>query len=124
MTTLRLRYQKTTPYREAVFIAVQDDNKPEEAPAFQKICEICDTLKNAYPGLYLPVYSKENFASIRFKNPNGGYPARKFYRDSVYEVEFVLKKKLVGEKVVLNAFLNRAKLITKADTDEGEVLDI
>ena len=124
-TTLRLRYQKQTPYKENVFIAVVDEAKPEETPSFQKICDICDTLKEAYPGLYLPTYYKENFSSIRFKNGNGGYPARKFHRDSVYDCEFVIKKKIVADnKVVLNAFLNKAKLVSKADTDEGEELEL
>lgn len=125
-TSLRLRYQKQTPYKEHVFICVLDEEKPEEEEGFKKLVEICDSLKNQYPGLYLPVYQKENFVSIRFKQPNAGYPPRKFYRDSVYDVHFTIKKRVseAGDgKIYINAYLNKAKLVRKADNEEGEEIE-
>jgi len=125
-TTLTLRYQKQTPYKENVFIAVADGEHPEEENGHQKLSEISGTLKNAYPDLYLPTYAADEFASIRFKSPNNGYPARKFYPGSLYEVSFVIKKK-VGrdDKVYVNAFIDRARLVSKAAAaDDGEELEL
>lgn len=123
-TTLTIRYQKQTPYKEHVFIAVDDPKHPEEEQAHEKLSEIAGSLKNQYPDLYLPTFAKDDFTSIRFKVPNNGYPVRKFYPGSTYEVTFTIKKKVVGEKTYLNAFLDRARLVGRAQAaDDGEELE-
>ena len=125
-TTLTLRYQKQTPYKENVFIAVADGEHAEEENGHQKLSEIASSLKNAYPDLYLPTYAADEFSSIRFKSPNNGYPVRKFYPGSLYEVVFTVKKKITGEgKMYINAFLDKAKLVSRAQAaDDGEVLEL
>lgn len=124
-TTLTLRYQKQTPYKEHVFIAVDDPEKhPEEEQGHEKLSEIAASLKNQYPDVYLPTFAKDDFSSIRFKMPNNGYPVRKFYPGSTYEVTFTIKKKVTGEKTYLNAFLDRARLVGRAQAaDDGEELE-
>ena len=116
---LQMRYQKSSPFKEYVFVV----NKNDHVYSFEAIQSIENKLKAKFADVYLPVFTKKDFASLRVKGTTD-YPLRKLYRDSVYEVSFVIKQRIINDKLVITAFTDKVTLIKRAKVDEGQEIDI
>ena len=116
---LQMRYQKSSPFKEYVFVV----NKNDHVYSFEAIQSIENKLKAKFADTYLPVFTKKDFASLRVKGTTD-YPLRKLYRDSVYEVKFVIKQRIINDKLVITAFTDKVTLIKRAKVNEGQEIDI
>ena len=111
-----IRFLKNDDYGSRVFIA----NSQKEPDTFAKLKEIYTKLKKTYPDQFLPVFcnEKHKYATIKFKINDT------FEKNDVYELDFVVKKKAIDDKIYINCFLNKSILKSKAlPTDDGEELD-
>ena len=114
---MQLRFQKIDPYENSIFIV--GTNKPEEKDAFDRLSKFYEALKNQNITTFLPLYATPEYATIRFK-PNAKF---KFVEGNTYELEYVLRKKAYEGKDYVSCFVNKSKLVKKAEpVDYGELL--
>jgi len=112
-----IRFNKDGDYGNKIFIA----NSTKEPETFKLLENFYKQLQKKYPDQFLPIYcnNKHKYATIRFK------VEKKFRKNDIYDIEFVIKKKIDGNKTYINCYLEKAKLIKRAEEeDEGEVLNL
>ena len=114
------RFQKFDQFNNAVFIASK--SREAEAEAFNKLTKYHLKLEKEKYGTFLPIYSDASkaYATIRFKK-NPRYNRMK--PDAIYEVKFDVKKISKDDKIYVNCFLRKLKLVSEApEIDEGSDL--
>ena len=111
-----MRFSKDGDYGNKIFIC----NKTKEPETFAILSELYNKLKSNFPEQFLPVFcnNKHNYATIRFKLD------KKFEKNDIYTLDFIIKKKVDNDKTYINCFLNKAKKTGEATkSDDGESLD-
>ena len=111
-----VRFSKNGDYGNRIFIA----NSQKEPESFAKLKKIYTMLKEKHPDQFLPIFcnEKHKYATVRFKIDS------KFEKNDVYDLDFVIKKKIDGDKTYINCFLNGATLKSKAPpVDDGEEME-
>ena len=117
-STMQIRFQKVDQYKNSIFIA--GTKKLSEKDAFDRLSLIYDKLKGTVP-TFLPIYATADYTTIRFK-PNTKF---KFDEGCLYEVEFAVRKKEYKDQDYISCFVNKSKLVKKADVvDQGELLTL
>ena len=112
-----IRFSKDGAYGDKIFIA----NSQKEPETFKLLENFYNQLCAKYPDNFLPIYcnNKHKYATIRFKID------KKFRKNDIYDIEFVIKKKTSNDKTYINCYLEKAKLIKRGEEeDEGEILDL
>ena len=116
---MQLRFQKVDQYKNSIFIV--SSNKPEEIDAFDRLTKFHEALKNKNITTFLPIYATQDYSTIRFK-PNNKFT---FAEGSTYEIEFNIRKKEYEGKEYISCFVNKSKLVKKAQPiDYGELLTL
>jgi hypothetical protein len=118
---LILRYQKRSDYDDYVFLA--DPDKEDEVKSYEKLKDLSEKLAKSYD-TYLPIFHSEdhNVCSIRFKKDEG--KDKKFKKNSLYTIDFILKKKEYKEQQYINCWMKKHKLHSKQEVEsDGEIMD-
>ena len=116
---MQLRFQKIDQYKNSIFIV--GFNKPEEKDSFDRLTKFHEALQNQNISTFLPIYATADYATIRFK-PNTKF---NFVEGNTYEVEFNIRKKEYEGKDYISCFVNKSKLIRKAQPiDYGELMQL
>jgi hypothetical protein len=117
-TVMQLKFQKTDQFSNSIFIV---SNKPEDKNAFDRLTVFANILTSQNLSTFLPIYATKDYASIRFKKDD----KFKFNQGSVYELEYVIRKKEHEGKEYVSCFINKSKLVKKGQTvDHGEILKL
>lgn len=120
MPQIEARFQKNDLYDHPVYIC----SAKTESEGYQKLKKYAAKLQAARYETFLPVYHNGEFeyATIRFKSLPQYIRAEK---NDTYLISFTVKTQTRDDKTYVNAFVDRMKLVKKADkVDEGEVLDL
>jgi hypothetical protein len=121
--TLTLRFQKEDQYDNMIFVASNESSNEGMRDAFA-------VLENYYKKLtcmidlssFLPIYCKDNYASIRFKK---NYKHKNFIPNSVYDIDFEVRIVNRNNVKYCNCFITHTKLVKKATViDRGELLTL
>lgn len=112
-----IRYSKQDDFGSAIFLA----NSEKEYETFKQLTKYYEQLSEANPDTYLPIFSNKKFkySSIKFKTN------RKFEKNDVYNIKFVVKKKTVDDKTYINVYADSIDLVKKAEPeDQGEDIQL
>ena len=126
-----IRFKKYDQFDNPVFIAsLKSEVNAEENNNFNKLKKYHSKLENKQYDTFLPIYHNPEYGycTIRFiknNNPKSMGLESAFTTNSIYNIEYCIKKKNKNDKTYINCFINKATLVTKAEpVDEGEVLDL
>ena len=117
-TTINLRFQKIDVYGNSIFIATA--NNPDEVDQYKTLDKCAKQLMSLDTKTFLPIFSNDEFqyATIRCKK-NSSFP--NLVENSYYKISFDTKKKSKDNKVFINCYLRKLKLVKKAAVvDDGE----
>ncbi len=118
---MTLRYQKRSEYDDYMFLAGQ--NNDEELESYKKLKDMNAKLSEKFT-TYLPIFHNDDHGvcSVRFKKDEG--KDKIFKKNSMYSVDFTLKKKEYKGESYVNCFILKSKLVSKKeDSGDGEELD-
>ncbi len=119
MTTIQMiiRFQKADQYSNNIFIV----GKEEKEENYNTLTGYSDKLKTMGLTTFLPIYSSDKFATIRFKN-NKKF---RFVEGNTYALTFEIRKKLHNEKEFVSCYVLNSKLDSVAPpVDYGDVLEL
>jgi len=89
--------------------------------AFDRLTMFTDILKSQNLSTFLAIYATKDYASIRFKKDN----KFKFSQGSVYELEYVIRKKEHEGKEYVSCYINKSKLVKKGEpANYGEFMKL
>ena len=117
---LTLRYQKRSEFNDYVFLAGQ--NNDDELVSYKQLKDMHAKLTDTYT-TYLPIFHNDDHGvcSIRFKKDEG--KDKTFKKNSMYSVDFTIKKKVYKGENYINCFILKSKLVGKSeDSGDGEEL--
>ena len=117
---LNLRFLKYDQFNNPIFIA--SNRKDTEIVSFNKLRDYSEQIKEKEYDTFNPIYHdvKNQFASIRFQ-----YKGSPLELGSVYSLDFKITKKEKLNKIYVNCYIDKIKLISKAEKiDRGEELDL
>jgi hypothetical protein len=111
-TTINLRFQKKDVYENSIFIAAASN--PDEVKQYKTLDKFAKQLMSLDTKQFLPIFSNDEFqyATIRCKK-NSKFP--NLVENSIYKITFDTKKKSKDNKVFINCYLRKLKLVKKAD---------
>ena len=111
-TTLNLRFQKIDVYGNSIFIAASSN--PEEVEQYEALDKCAKQLMRLDTKTFLPIFSNDEFqyATIRCKK-NSSFP--NLVENSIYKISFDTKRKSKDDKVFINCYLRKLKLVKKAE---------
>ena len=110
-----LRYLKQDQFKNEIFIA-GDSGEPEER---EELSNICRALKEKNITTFLPVFSGNGYSTIRFRHEN----KFKFEEGATYELSFDIRQIERGDKVYVNCYILKSRLVFKAPVIErGELM--
>lgn len=118
---LTLRYQKRSEYDDYIFLAGQ--NNEEELESYTQLKDMHAKLSEKF-STYLPIFHNDDHGvcSIRFKKDEG--KDKVFKKNSMYSIDFTIKKKTYKGENYANCFMLKYKLVNKGeDSGDGEELD-
>ena len=120
---LILRFSKMDKFNQPVFLASSSNTQnPEEMDSHRTLYKWYTALDSKNFGTFLPIYVKEEFASIRFKH-NQRFTHMK-ERD-LYDVSFTMRTVVRDGKTYVNIYIDNLKLYKKAKPlDYGKILDL
>ena len=121
---LILRFSKFDKFNQPVFLASSANAQlnPEELDSHRILSKWYTALDNKNFGTFLPIYVKNEFASIRFKH-NQRFTHMK-ERD-LYDVTFNMRTVVRDRKTYCNIYIDNLKLVKKAKPlDYGDILDL
>jgi hypothetical protein len=115
---LILRFSKFDKFNQPVFLASSANTQnPEELDSHRTLA-----LDDRNLGTFLPIYVKNEFASIRFKHNNRFTHMKE--RD-LYDVTFTMRTVQRDGKTYCNIYIDNLKLFKKAKPlDFGDILDL
>ena len=116
---LNLRFLKYDQYKHPIFIA--SSRKDSEIASFNKLRDYSEKIREKEYNTFNPIYYdlENQFASIRFQ-----YKGSPLEIGAVYSVDFKITKKEKDNKIYVNCYIDKIKLIAKAEKiDRGEELD-
>ena len=110
-TTINLRFQKKDVYENSIFIAAASN--PDEVEQYKTLNKFAKQLMLLDTKTFLPIFSNDEFqyATIRCKK-NSSFP--NLVENSIYKISFDTKKKSKDDKVFINCYLRKLKLVKKA----------
>ena len=114
---MQLKFQKIDNYDNSIFVV---SNTPENKNVFDRLTVFADILKSQNLSTFLPIYATKDYASIRFKKDN----KFKFSQGSVYELEYVVRKKEHEGKEYVSCFINKSKLVRKGENVYGSIIKL
>jgi hypothetical protein len=111
-TTINLRFQKKDVYENSIFIAAASN--PDEVEQYKTLNKFAKQLMLLDTKTFLPIFSNDEFqyATIRCKK-NSSFP--NLVENSIYKISFDTKKKSKDDKVFINCYLRKLKLVKKAE---------
>jgi hypothetical protein len=115
-TTINLRFQKKDVYENSIFIA--SGTNPDEKEQYKTLDKCAKQLQSLDTKTFLPIFSNDEFqyATIRCKK-NSSFP--NLVENSIYKISFDTKRKTKDDKVFINCYLRKLKLVKKA-----QILDL
>ena len=116
---LLLRFLKYDQYKHPIFIA--SNRKDTEIASFNKLRDYAEKIREKEYDTFNPIYYdvENQFASIRFKHKGSPLEFGAFY-----SIDFKITKKEKLSKIYVNCYIDKIKLISKAEKiDRGEELD-
>lgn len=120
-----IRFKKYDQFDNPVFItSLKSEVNAEEKNNFNKLKKYHSKLENKQYGTFLPIYHNPEYeyCTIRFMKNN---KYANFTTNSIYNIEYCIKKKNKDDKTYVNCYINKATLVTRAEpVDEGELLDL
>jgi hypothetical protein len=111
-TTINLRFQKKDVYENSIFIAAASN--PDEVEQYKTLNKFAKQLMLLDTKTFLPIFSNDEFqyATIRCKK-NSSFP--NLVENSIYKISFDTKRKTKDDKVYINCYLRKLKLVKKAE---------
>ena len=114
---LMLRYLKQDQFKNEIFIA--SDAKVSEHDVQEELSNIYRALKEKNITTFLPVFLAHSYSTIRFKHEN----KFKFEEGATYELSFNIRQIERGDKVYVNCYILKSRLVFKAPAIErGELM--
>jgi hypothetical protein len=110
-TTINLRFQKKDVYENSIFIAAASN--PDEVEQYKTLNKFAKQLMSLDTKTFLPIFSNDEFqySTIRCKK-NSSFP--NLVENSIYKISFDTKRKTKDDKVFINCYLRKLKLVKKA----------
>lgn len=116
---LIIRFQKFDKFNNPIFCASKDN--PEEKETFKTLKQWYEKLDDKNYGTFLPVYSTNKFASIRFKS-NSKY--NHMTERNIYKVSFNMMINEREGKTYVNCYIENLKLERRETVDRGKIIDL
>ena len=118
--TLTIRFQKFDKFNNPIFCCNKEN--PEEKETFDTLKKWYNKLDDKCFGTFLPVYSTNKFASIRFKSNN---KHNHMVERNVYKVVFNMRITERDGKTYVNCYIENLKLEKRGEpADMGKILDL
>ena len=116
-----IRFQKYDAYNNAIFIA--SSKKPDEVDNYNELKSLADKLEEKQYNTFMPIYhsTEYNYSTIRFKKNE----KMRLSQNATYNVEYKIKKITKDNKIYINCYIDKIKLVGKAVVqEEGEEIDL
>jgi hypothetical protein len=120
---LILRFSKFDKFNQPVFLASSANTQnPEELDSHRTLSKWYKALDNKNFGTFLPIYVKNEFASIRFKH---NQRFSHMQERNLYDVSFTIRTVVRDGKTYCNIYIDSLKMVKKAKPlDYGDILDL